>query len=408
MLKSKLVVDLPSVETNRRMGPIEWVRSLFGAKLDLRSGESELTVGAFSLVEGLTEAFAAAGVTDAISFLVDKKVVYADTNDVPDDLPLVAKAAEEAGVLDRSFTEMHLVLAHKTPTIHAIFDCEIASHVVLGQAEMEVDVSARLTELAIKPGETAEQYAARVKAFAAEDDSFDPARRELDALVDRVADALRAKLVGATVTRDPAVVQIIRPDRRQIGKFNDLPFGADVRAPEYRAVPTMQRYGAYADPFYYYYYDPYYDFMSWVLVDGMMHDAMWHSNYVQVVEPSGALLFTGDQAANHANDSWFDRDAVGFTDGGVSVAPDAISGGGSDGGSGGSWWDSVGGGAGSGSDGGSSCSSSGGSSCSSSGGSSCSSGGSSCASSGGSSCGSSCSGGSSCGSSCGGGSSCSS
>src|SRR5215468_10724253 len=111
MLKAKIVVDLPSVETHRRMGPIEWVRSLFGARIDLRSGKEELTVGAFSLVEGLVAGFAKAGVADALSFLVDKKVVYLDTNDVPDDLPLVARAAEEAGILDQTFREMHLVLA---------------------------------------------------------------------------------------------------------------------------------------------------------------------------------------------------------------------------------------------------------------------------------------------------------
>ncbi len=112
MLKSEIAVDLPSVETNRRVGPVEWVRSLFGAHIDLRSGKEELTVGAFSLIEGLIAGFAKAGVDDALSFLVDKKVVYLDTNDVPNDLPLIAKAAEASGVLDAPFSEMHLVLAH--------------------------------------------------------------------------------------------------------------------------------------------------------------------------------------------------------------------------------------------------------------------------------------------------------
>jgi hypothetical protein len=379
MLKSRIVVDLPSVETHRRMGPIEWVRSLFGAKIDLRSGKEELTVGAFSLVEGLTEAFASVGVTDAISFLVDKKVVYLDTNDVPDDLPLIAKAAEAAEILDKPFREMHLVLAHRSATLHTILDCTIESKVVLGQAEMEIEVSSRLVDLQIKPGETAEQYGERVKAFAAQAESFEPGRRELDQLVERVAAALRGKLVGANVTRDDAVVQIIRPDRRQIGKFGDLQFGAFVRAPQYRAVPTTQRAGAYADPFYYYYYDPYYDFMSYMLVDSMIHDAMWSSPHVHVVDPTGSMLFTGDQAAGHANDNWVGHDAVQVTDGGVIVDNS-------------SWADSH--------DAGSWSSDLGSSSCSSSSSSSCSSSSSSSSCSSGSSCGSSCGGASSCGSSC--------
>jgi hypothetical protein len=374
------------------MGPIEWVRSLFGAKIDLRSGKEELTVGAFSLVEGLLAAFESAGVTDAISFLVDKKVVYVDTNDVPDDLPLIAKAAEQTEILDKPFREMHLVLAHRSQTLHTIFDCEIESSVVLGHAEMTVDVSSRLVALQIQPGETADKYAERVKAFAAQGESFEPGRRELDVLVAKVTDALRGKLVGARTSHDDAKVELIRPDRRQIAKFGELGFGDDVRAPQYRAVPTTQRIGAYADPFYYYYYDPYYDFMSYVLVDAMIHDAVWHSPNVYVVEPSGSMLFTGTDAPSHANDAWVGHDAVQFSDGGVNV--DSSSWSSSDDG----LFSSMYSGASSGSDGG-------GSSCASSGGGS-DSGGSSCSSS--SSCGSSCSGGSSCGSSCGGGSSCSS
>jgi len=384
MLKSKIIVDLPSVETNRRMGPIEWVRSLFGAKIDLRSGKEELTVGAFSLVEGLVAAFEAASVTDAISFLVDKKVVYLDTNDVPDDLPLIAKAAEESAILDKSFREMHLVLAHKTPSLHTILDCSIASGVVLGDAEMEIEISARLPSLQIQKGESADDYATRVKAFATKENSFEPGRHELDQLVDRVADALRSKLVGAKVTREDATVQVIRPDRQQISKFGSLGFGNDVRAPQYRAVPTMQRAGAYADPFYYYYYDPYYDFMNYLLIDSMIHDMAWHSNYVQVVEPTGAPLLSGTDAANHANDNWVGHDAVDYSSGGVVVDDSSWASSASGGDGGGGFWSSFG-----------SNDSSSGSSCSSS--SSCSSG-SSC--SGGSSCGSSCGGGSSCGSSC--------
>jgi len=87
MLKARIAVDLPSAETQRSMGPVEWVRSLFGAQIDLRSGKEELTVCAFSLVEGLIAGFARAGVADVLSFLVDRQVVYLDSNDVPDDLP---------------------------------------------------------------------------------------------------------------------------------------------------------------------------------------------------------------------------------------------------------------------------------------------------------------------------------
>lgn len=424
MLKSRIVVDLPSAETERRKGPLEWLRSLFGAQIDLRSGREELTVSALWLVEGLVEGFAAVGVHDVISFLVDKQVVYLDHQDVPDDLPMVVKAAETAGILDRKFREMHLALAHKTETLHVIVDCAVKNGVLLGEAEMTIALSGRLRALQIESGETAQHYADRVKAFAAGSDSFEPAREELDALTEKIANELSSVLAGARVSREAAAVQLVRPDARQIGNFRRLEFGDRVRQPTYRAVPTMQRHGAYNDPFYYHYYDPYYDFTTYLLVDSMLHSHTWHSPHVHVVDPAGHPLFTGDTAPSSGGDGWIGTDAVTFGEGGELAVSESIrepaaqegsswlggsSGSGGDAGEGAGGWGSGGG---DGSSGGSANSGSGssGSSWSSwgsssdsssdsySSSSSCSS--SSDSSSSSSSCGSSCSSSSSCGSSC--------
>src|SRR5215467_13513154 len=224
MLKSKITVDLPSAETRRAMGPIEWVRSLFGAKIDLRSGKEELTVCALSLVDGLVAGFTRVGVTNAISLLVDKKVVYLDTNDVPDDLSLIGKAAEETGVLDKPFKEMHLALTHKEAGLHVILDTRIMSAVMLGEEEMEVVLSARVEELGIRQGETAQAYAERVRAFATSEQSIEPFRIALDGFAARVADALRSCLVGAKVTTAAGTVEVIRPNREQIARFRQLGF----------------------------------------------------------------------------------------------------------------------------------------------------------------------------------------
>jgi hypothetical protein len=393
MVKSKVIVDLPSAETQRRKGPIEWVRSLFGAKLDLRSGKEELTVGAFSLVEGMEQAFSRAGVNNAISFIVDKKVIYLDTNDVDDDLVLVGKAAQESGVLDRPFKEMHLALTHKEAGLHTIIDVRIKNQVILGEEEMVIVLSSRIEDLRVRTGETAADYAERVKAFAQNPTALEPYKHSLDGLTHRVADALRATMVGARVREEAAVVEIIRPDAQQIGRFRQLEWGDDVHDPAYRPVPTHQRYGAYADPFYYYYYDPYYDFMSFMLVSSMMHSMYWHAPYVHVVDPSGHLLYSGADGGSFdtLGNSWAYGDSVHYSDAGVTVDNSIPDTGGGDYIVGGDAGQDFGGHDAGGSFGGdSSCSSA--SSCSS-----CSSG-----DGGGSSCGSSC-GGSSCGSSCGGG-----
>jgi hypothetical protein len=308
-------VDLPSAETERRKGPIEWVRALFGAQIDLRSGREELTVGALWLVEGLVEAFAAMGVDDVISFIVDEEVVYLDAEDVPGDLPMILRAAERSGVLDRKFHEMHLVLAHRSEALHTIIDCQVKNGVLLGEAEMTIALSGRIRELQIRRGETARRYAERVQAFAAGGETFEPTRRELDALTERIANELTSVLRGAKVTREAAAVQLVRPDARQVGRFGRLGFGGEVRTPTYRAIPTARRDGAYDDPFYYYHHDPYYDFTSYLLVDSMIHHGAWRSPHVRVVDPAGAALFAGDDPPR-GEDGWRGYGAVSFGEGG--------------------------------------------------------------------------------------------
>lgn len=185
-MESRILVDLPSAETDRRRRPIEWLRSLFGAQLDLRSGREELTVGAMWLLEGLVEAFAAAGINDVTSFRVDEEVVFFDTEDVPADLPRIVRAADAAGVLDRKFREMHLVLSHRSQALHTSIDCQVKDGVLLGQAEMAIVLSSRS------------------RSFEAGGDAPEAMRRELDELTERITAELTTMLRGARVTRAPA------------------------------------------------------------------------------------------------------------------------------------------------------------------------------------------------------------
>jgi len=317
MLKSSITVDLPSAVADRSKTAVEWVRSLFGARLDLRSNQEELTMSAMSLVVGLVEGFSAAGFTDVISFVVDKKVVYLDSREVPDDLTLILQAAEQKGILERRFKEMHLVLSHKESGLHVLVDVRIRNRVMLSEEEMNIDLSGRIEELQIQTGESADAYRARIEAFMAAHGRTDGYRTTLDGITARVADKLRLTLVGARTRVHPATVQIIRPGAQQLGRFRKLPFGRDVSRPHYRPVPTYQRSGAYADPFFYYYYDPYYDFMSWVMLDAMLHQHYWHSPAVHVVDTSGAVIGSGAEIEAATGD-WAGG-AVTVDSGGVSV-----------------------------------------------------------------------------------------
>lgn len=246
MLKATIVIDLPSTE-RAKTGPVAWVRSLFGSRTPERSGKEELSVGAFSVVQGVIAAFATAGVTDALAFLVDKQVVYVDTDDIADDAALIVEAAQITGVLDRPFKEMRIALAHEDATLRTVFDCAITNQVVLGEAEMTISVASRLVELSARPGETAQGYADRVAA-ATQPATFDAARAALDLLVGQVATALRAAIAGATVTPDPARIEITRATKIATSP----PWGAHVVQPGLRGEPP-------------YFDDPYYDVATHVV-----------------------------------------------------------------------------------------------------------------------------------------------
>lgn len=332
MLKAKVFVDLPSQDVLRRKGPIEWVRSLFGAEIDLRTGKEELTISAFALVQGLTNAFKATklgeagGITDAISLLVDKRTVYLDTDDVDDDIDEMADAAQSAGVFDRPFKEMHVVMTHRAAGLHVIFDVAISNNVVVGDEEMEIVLSGRVEDLRVRPGESAKDYAARVKGFTKSQDAIETHRLALDGMARALADRMRVSLVGSKVRVEGARVEVIRPNKKQVGRMRNLEFKDRVKQPTYRPAPTKRRRGAYADPFFYYYYDPYYDFMSLMLVSAIVHDMAWHSSMVHVVSPSGDTLFTGDtvDSTTASMDGWDPDSAVGFDETGDLQVDDSM------------------------------------------------------------------------------------
>ncbi len=313
MLKGKISIDLPSAETDRKMTLVERVRSFCGASIDLASGSEDLTISALTLVTGLVQGFRAAGINNAIVFLVDKKVVFNDVNDQEDDLPLILEAAQRTGILNHPFREMHLVLTKTENGIHTIFDAQIRNGVLLGDSEMIIEASGRVEELRIRTGETAGQYAERIKEFMKEEGRIESRRLMFQHMLEGLAAALQKTLIGSKATTSGAHVFVVQPNKAQIGAFDDLKFGKDAQDTHFRSVPTHQRTGAYADPFYYYYYDPYYGLTNFLLLNSMLNHHYWHNPNVYVVGGDGNLMYTGDESASHASDNW-GSDAVSLSD----------------------------------------------------------------------------------------------
>ncbi len=397
MIKSIISVDLPSVDSERRKNLFDQLKELFGARINLRTGYEETTVSAFSLIDGVCNALTRAQISDAISLIVDKKVVYLDTQNVTSDIGWLWQTARDRGVFEADFQEMHVAFSQREAGLYVIVDVRVQRRVLRGTAEMTVELAARPEALVVQSGESAEGYAARVTSYARDEAAIARERAALDGIAQRVAGELGRALPGSRVSAQPAHVQLIRQESRQLRRFGKLGWGAAATPPHYRPVPTQARSGAYADPFYYYWHDPYWDFANYMMLDAVLHHGGWHSPEVVVVNPEGERLYSADQAETYQNDPWVGSGLVSVSGDGVGVSeslPQDSSFGGSDiGGSseqhdGGAWGGSdVHDHGWGGSDTGSSDTSFSGDS------------GSSCSSS---SCGSSCSG-SSCGSSCGGG-----
>lgn len=108
----------------------------------------------------------------------------------------------------------------------------------------------------------------------------------------------------------------------QLARFRTLRFGDDVQEPGFRAAPTRGRRGSYHDPFFYYYHDPYYDYVHWVMLDSMLHQHTWNHAHVQVVDPGGEVVGSGDHLAP-VQACWAEQqDVVSYADDG-SVVVDA-------------------------------------------------------------------------------------
>jgi hypothetical protein len=324
VLRSRIIVDLPSVEVLRSKTLGEAFRSLFGAQIDLRTGHEEVTVTGLALVQSLVQGFQRAGITNAIALVVDNRVVYKDPIDQGNDLPLIMAACMQTRLMQRKFGEMHLVVSHAENGMFLIADVRIQREVMMGQAEMVVDVSGRVDDLRVHKGESAYAYAERVRAFARAPQAAEAWRRAFHVIVQRIAGCLGAELPGARIAVEPVRLQLIRPGVKQVGRFRHLQFGANVQRATYRPAPARQRLGAYADPFYYYYYDPYYDFMTFILLDTMARDGRGWDGGMCVVDDAGADLTLGGRRPAHLLlGDLFPRGAIHFTDHGyMEVAQD--------------------------------------------------------------------------------------
>lgn len=323
MFQSKLYIDLPSRETLRQRTVGEWFTSLFGSRPDLRSGREVLTVSAYAVLEGLVRGLDSAGMNNVISLVVDNKTVFLDSHEEPDDLGVMHQVAVRSGALNRRFREMHIALSHREEGLHIILDVLLRPHVLVGDEELIITLSARVEDLQHQRDESAYRYRSRLREYAKDKGNIEEARESLDRITARLASDLQGTLPGARFRTEASQMRLVRPSKEQIGRMRHLRFDGS-QAARYRSAPARYRGGAHYDPFYQYYYDPFYDFALLVFVGAAIEWA-WHMDYLYFVDPVGDVIGYAHELDFVAfADEWDGYDVLHFDDAEDFIIDDSI------------------------------------------------------------------------------------
>jgi hypothetical protein len=300
VLQANVYIDLPGREVNRPTTRWERIQNKLGAKIDVGTGVKRLTMDPLEVWQALCTGLRAAKLTDAAWLIVNDNILYLDQEGRPQDLDDAWVADTKLG--RNEFRELHLALTHEALGLDVMVLVDIRTPIPVGTEEMRVRVSARISSLHIRPGESAADYIKRIRAFATKKALIKAHRVQMREFAHGVGKHLAAAFGDATFRLDEARVRVQRLQLEQFAHFRELSFGDRVTQRVYRPAPKVARHAVYDDPFVYLWWDPYADLLHWVLLDEMVRRGAWRSEYVEVVDPGGTLVCRGDQLPEHADD----------------------------------------------------------------------------------------------------------
>ncbi len=315
MLHASITIDLPSEPyppSGRIASLVRWVLS----GPDPRAGHTHITVSALAVFEKLLAGVEASGFDDVISVLVGRKPVYIDTQHRLDDIQEALEQTAKCGSLGEGFKDVHCVVSRPHDGMHSLVDVTLDEDVLADQHELSLRWSTRMTDLRVRGDENPAQYLERVRA-ALGSDGLRGAVSTTTAATEQLATQLEAQFGAVTLHRSPVVARVVVPGPTQIGRFRHLGFGQRLRARVYRPEPKDRRVGAYDDPHVYYYFDPYHDLLSWVLVQEALA-GRWDATGVEFLHPDGRVLFRGGEQPIEALE--VPSDAVQFGEHGLTIA----------------------------------------------------------------------------------------
>ena len=255
--------------------PTFWdkVSGFFGGEADLRTGEIRLTQDVLALTEDVQKALALAGVTNAVTLVVDKDVLYQDLEDKPDDaLLLVAAARDNAPRFVRGFKVLRAVFEHEGAGLSTLIEVTVHAQAKKTEPTATVAFGARIDELRPKDGETLEAAKERMGKALGDAHLVPTYKTQLTNLANKVGAGLKRVFATGRVEVDPADVQVVRPsgaDVRDLGQHTDSRWGTLRGAPSYGGAYGGV-YGRYYDPWSTYYHDPMDTFVNLMILDALI------------------------------------------------------------------------------------------------------------------------------------------
>ena len=268
------------------------IKKAFGGEPDLRTGKTRAQLEAQVVVDGARQAFSGLGVNNAVTLVIDDHVLYQDKDGKQDDLgDLFLAFHDNASVFGESFRLLRLAVEHAEAGLHYVAEIIARTEHPAREPAARVVISGRVTAFEPKPGESAEDYQARVEPLTKEPARLEAHRLQFEAFVQRVESALKSAMPEAEIALKTAEAQIEKPSTRR---------NSDRPSPVTR--PEDPRY----DPYMTHYPSP---------MDGLLATMMWASFFSMAGVGFGPSVVVVDSDGNDVKDNAAaDEEVTGETD----------------------------------------------------------------------------------------------
>ncbi len=297
MFHASLAIQLPATLPGPTTAVKGLLERLFPSSEDADNEDlRETLAGNLTVFQALLRSFEGAGFDDVVAIVVDGKAVYVDTEERFGDVGEALQGVVKSGAVDDGYAVMRTTFRREQDGLEVLGELRCHARSNVRPDETRVRVSARPKGHAPMEDEGAREYAARVRELVRDADRIESQRVVVESICAEIAKQIEINLPRATVEAIPAVVRLIAPGRRQLGRMRHLGFGPGRRRTVSCALPSYERVGPYDDPLSRHYYSRYSDLFHWIAVGEALAGHL-PSAHVEVVTTTGRQLFRGSEAS---------------------------------------------------------------------------------------------------------------